>query len=262
MKASTETTYRQICRRVLARNCLTHLVAPTTVAERIESALNPNASYGTNLPIVAAGKWYLRSQHNLPEDEILELMPKCVGTEGEYRDALLDDQLALFNEESAKFPDPARTVLLLLPLTGMRIAEITAMRHSNLRERQGIKGFLFKGKRDVQRFIPLNTKAQSLLNEYLERDEFEPSEFIFPGNLDAPISPAAIRKYTRRLAKQHKELKGLSPHILRHTFASRVLKMGADLKTVQTLLGHKNIETTSRYLHPDAEMLLDGIKDL
>jgi integrase/recombinase XerC len=106
----------------------------------------------------------------------------------------------------------------------------------------------------------LNKQASEVLDAYLATEELE--NYLFPGNLGSPIGPAAVRKYTRKMAKKREELVGLSPHILRHTFASRALKNGADLKTVQALLGHKNIETTSRYLHPDAEALLKGIEDL
>ena len=260
MKSTTLTTYKQICRRVIAKNCLTHISSVEKVCRKIKEALDPEKSWGTNLPIHAAGKWYLREFHKMEEDEIKEAMPPCVGTEGEYRDALLDDQLEVYYQECEKVSEPSLTILKLLPLTGMRIAEICAMKKSNITKRQGIRGFLFKGKRNVQRFIPLNKQASAILDEYLADNETD--NYLFYGNLGQPISPAAIRKYTRKMAKTCPELEGLSPHILRHTFASRALKNGADLKTVQALLGHKNIETTSRYLHPDAEALLKGIEDL
>lgn len=261
MKKSTADVYKRICRRVIAKNCLTHTCSVPKVVSSIKEALDSTKSWGTNLPIHAAGKWYLRTYHKLPEEEILEVMPKCVGCDGEYRDALLEEHLEIYLNECDSVSDPVRTVLKLLPLTGMRISELTSLSLSNITSRQGIKGFQFTGKRNVQRFIPLNKKAKTLVEDYISKED--PSEFLFTGYLDTPISPAAVRKYTRRFAKKHpEELKGLSPHILRHTFASRALKNGADLKTVQALLGHKNIETTSRYLHPDAEALLAGVKDL
>lgn len=260
MKSTTLNTYKRICKRVLAKNCLTHTVTVDRVCSRIKDALDPEKSWGTNLPIHAAGKWYLREFHNLEELEIKELMPPCVGVEGEYRDALLDDQLQVYFEECEKVSEPSLTILRLLPLTGMRIAEICSLKRSNIISRQGIRGFLFRGKRNVQRFIPLNSQASEVVDSFLER--FEDDGYLFQGYLGSPISPAAVRKYTRKMAKTREELKGLSPHILRHTFASRALKNGADLKTVQALLGHKNIETTSRYLHPDAEALLKGIEGI
>ena len=260
MNANTLTTYKQICRRVIAKNCLTHIVPVDKVCKRIKEALDPEKSWGTNLPIHAAGKWYLREYHKMEEIDIKEVMPTCVGTDGEYRDALLDEQLDIYFEECEKVKEPAQTVLRLLPLMGLRIEEMTRMKKSHIVKRQGIRGFQFKGKRNVQRFVPFNSQAADIIDAYLEREEIE--DYLFPGNMGAPITPAAIRKYTRKMASSRKELDGLSPHILRHTFASRALKKGADLKTVQALLGHKNIETTSRYLHPDAEALLKGIEDL
>lgn len=260
MNNSTLQTYKQICKRVIAKNCFTHVVSAEKVCKRIKEALDPTKSWGTNLPIHAAGKWYLREYHKMEEDAIKEIMPTCIGVDGEYRDALLDDQLQLYFQECDKIGEPARTILYLLPITGLRIAEITSMKISNIVKRQGIRGFQFAGKRNVQRFIPFNKQAGEVLDAYMNL--WQPENYLFLGNMGAPISPAAIRKYTRKIASVQKELEGLSPHILRHTFASRALKNGADLKTVQALLGHKNIETTSRYLHPDAEALLKGIEGL
>ena len=85
---------------------------------------------------------------------------------------------------------------------------------------------------------------------------------MFEGYNDTPITPAAVRKITRKMAKEHEELTGLSPHILRHTFATNALRGGMDLRSLQALLGHAQIETTARYLHPDAQMLFDALKAL
>lgn len=260
MNESTLKVYKRICIREFGERCFTSILPKERVVEKISTALNPKASWGTNLPIHAAGKWYLREYHKLPEEEIKELMPKCVGVEGEYRDALLESELEIYNSECKLIKEPSRTILLLLPLTGLRIAEITAMRLSNIVKRQGIEGFQFRGKGSVPRFVPLNKKAKAILDSYIHA--YEPVEYLFTGNLGNPISEGAVRKHTRKIGTVRPELKKLSPHILRHTFASMLLKKGVDLKTVQTLLGHKNIETTSRYLHPDAETLFKGVEDL
>ena len=103
MNNSTLQTYNQICRRVIAKNCFTHVVSAEKVCKRIKEALDPTKSWGTNLPIHAAGKWYLREYHKMEEDAIKEIMPTCIGVDGEYRDALLDDQLQLYFQECGCF---------------------------------------------------------------------------------------------------------------------------------------------------------------
>ena len=64
------------------------------------------------------------------------------------------------------------------------------------------------------------------------------------------------------LTLSNDELKGVSPHVLRHTFATRAYKNGIDLKTLQMLLGHSDLKTTSRYIHPSVEDLIKGIDKL
>ena len=123
-----------------------------------------------------------------------------------------------------------------------------------------MRGLLFRGKRDKQRFVPLNSTATKALDEYKRRNS--PTEWFFLGYGDTPITPHAVRKVTRAIADENADLAGLSPHVLRHTFATSLLRGGTDLRTVQALLGHQNIETTARYLHPDAGMLRGAVEGL
>jgi site-specific recombinase XerD len=86
--------------------------------------------------------------------------------------------------------------------------------------------------------------------------------YIFENNKGSHITPAAVRKHCRKLANDNPMLSGLSPHILRHTFATRANRAGVDLKALQALLGHSQITTTSRYLHPTADDLVAAIDKL
>lgn len=226
----------------------------------LQNKVNASTPIGTVLPFRSAIKHYLISEKGMSSEDVELVLPKCKGLPCKLRDSLSDDQLDFFKEKVQQLPNPAKTILLLLPETGMRISEICNLRRSEYTRKQNIQGFLFRGKRNKQRFIPLNSTAQSIMTAYLNSTDED--ELLFPSYMGKPITPANIRRYTRKLCKENDEFTELSPHILRHTFATRALKKGMDLKTLQVLLGHSDIQTTSRYLHPDAEALFDAIKDL
>lgn len=223
----------------------------------IRRRVHSRTPIGTILPMRAAVKHYLVAVLGYDPEEVQRLLPKARGRESEQREGLTLRQLALYHAAVEQVDrEPVRTILTLLPSTGMRIAEITGLHRDDVRSLDGRMYFVFRGKRDKQRTIPLTRGGEQVLQAYLA--EREPQSWLFPGYVGSPITPAAVRKYTRRIASGYPDLRGLSPHILRHTYASMLLKRGADLKTLQALLGHKSIVTTQRYLHPDFEMLQDA----
>jgi site-specific recombinase XerD len=194
------------------------------------------------------------------EEEVQDLLPKARGRPSGLRDALTPEQLATFYVVIERTTEPVRTILRLLPRTGLRISEMCNLHRRNLTKRSGIWGFQFRGKRDDERFVPLGKAARHALKAYM--DKSKPDGWLFTGYAGGPIGPAAVRKVTRRLRADNPVLGDLTPHVLRHTFATHALRNGADLRTVQALLGHKNIQTTARYLHPDAGMLRGAVEDM
>ena len=215
---------------------------------------------GTILPMRAAVKHYLMSECGYTAAEVADALPRAKGVPSRVRDALTAQQLAVYYMAIEEIvPEPSRTILMLLPPTGMRIGEITRLKKEELLRRGKTWQFRFRGKRGVERKVPLNGASIRALTLYFE--EVQPrGEWVFPNNQGSPITPHTVRKYTRKMAAAYPyELPELSPHVLRHTFASLLLKQGKDLKTVQALLGHKSISTTARYLHPDNEMLQDAV---
>jgi len=225
----------------------------------LHERLNSKTPIGTVLPFRAAVKHYLLSQ-GYDDEEIAQLLPKARGAPNALRDSLIAEQLTTYYLAAEEVSDPVRTILLLLPRTGLRISEICHLRMEDVVRRGNIVGFQFRGKRSEERFVPLNRAALQALNHYIAA--MQPTDWLFLGNKGQPITPEAVRKVTRRIAEEYPELDGLSPHQLRHTHATTLLKRGADLRTVQALLGHRSITTTARYLHPDAEMLRDAVNRL
>lgn len=226
--------------------------------EWLKRRLNARTPIGTVLPYRAAVKHLLMAEHGYTDEEVKSLLPKAKGRPTAFRHALSPELLAVYHEAVDELPDPSRTILTLLPKTGMRIGEVCGLADENLQTVQGVRSLVFRGKRDKERIVPLSRSAEKTLDDYFSRTS-RASEWLFPNPMGAPISQHAVRKYTRGIAARIPDLDGLSPHILRHTFATMAVRRGMDLKTLQALLGHESIETTSRYLHPEVRDLKDAI---
>ena len=140
-----------------------------------------------------------------------------------------------------------RTLLAILYGCGLRVSELTELKVSDidsarnvLRVRHG------KGRKDRQTLLP--AKLLELLRCYWRHRR--PTDWLFPSaDSTRPISPKAVYLICRKAAQTAGLCKPIHPHSLRHAFATHLLEAGADLRTIQILLGHANLETTARYLH-------------
>lgn len=229
----------------------------------IHKKVHARTPVGTILPMRAAVKHYLMAQ-GYDEDDIKSLLPKAKGRAAKLRHALTAMQLAQYHAAVDQvYREPAHTILTLLPMTGLRISEICALELSSI-QRRGDRAFLdLRGKGDVERIVPLTRTADKALQDYIEREGAGIDSWLFPTyNYTGPIGPHAVRKYTRKMAEEYPDLSGLSPHVLRHTFATMALRRGMDLVSLQKILGHKSLQTTRRYLHPTVEDLQDAMDRL
>jgi len=159
-------------------------------------------------------------------------------------------------EEVARLIDAAsnlyhRTLLMTLYSTGMRRAELCRLRVNDIDSpRMMIRIQQGKGRRD--REVPLSPTLLATLRAYW--CWMKPRTFLFPGTVkgyraDVPITPNIIWLACREAAQAAGITKHLSPHTLRHSYASHLLEAGADLRTIQVLLGHSRLEHTLVYLH-------------
>ena len=198
--------------------------------------------------------WTYREQ-----PEHLGSLPPARGQQKEHRQGLTDSQLSLYLEEAAKQKDPARTILALLPRTGLRISEICQLRVDQVKSQDDLHYFSFRGKGDKARVVPLGPEGLAVLQEYLQRKNkhrlYAHSPFLFPGQRSAYCPPDTIRRICARIQSSNPEFEDLSPHVLRHTYATRAVVNGVDLARLQALLGHGSIRTTERYLHPTVQDL-------
>jgi len=233
-----------------------------SMVDWINHRVNARTPLGTVLPMRAAVKHYLISVEGYDEETVDALLPAARGRQAQTRQALSPEGLATYLMAADGIAnEPARTILLLLPKTGLRISEITGLKRDDLKERDGRWYFSLRGKGDKHRLVPLPSAARHTLDAYLGEDGRD-GTWLFASSWGGPITPEAIRKYTRQIASDFSELEGLSPHVLRHTYATGLLRKGVDIKTLQTLLGHENIQTTQRYLHPELSDLTDAVDRL
>ena len=145
-----------------------------------------------------------------------------------------------------------RAILELMYATGLRVSEVANLR---LMDVNLDVGFLrCKGKSSKERIVPLGRIAQKFIKRYIE--EARPklvgeksSVYLFVAQGGRHFSRQSIWKMIRRIVKKVRIRKFVSPHTLRHSFATHLLEGGADLRSVQELLGHANITTTQIYTH-------------
>jgi integrase/recombinase XerD len=151
--------------------------------------------------------------------------------------------------ESADLPFH-RVLLMTLYATGARRAEVTCLKVSDIdSQRMIIRIRGGKGRKD--REVMLSPKLLEVLREHWRR--LKPKEWLFPGGrdhkADHPITTKVPWQACQKAAKRAGLEKKVYPHILRHCFATHLLEAGADLRTIQMLLGHSDLEETTIYLH-------------
>ncbi len=151
-----------------------------------------------------------------------------------------------------------RAMFEVLYATGLRVSELVGLRWRDL---QLDVGYLMAfGKRSKQRIVPLGEAAVGELRHYLtlgrpELDKDQGAAQIFLNRAGKGLTRQGFWKIIKRRALEAGILKDISPHTLRHSFATHLLENGADLRSVQTMLGHADISTTQIYTHVTRERL-------
>ncbi|HUG72913.1 MAG TPA: site-specific tyrosine recombinase XerD [Steroidobacteraceae bacterium] len=151
-----------------------------------------------------------------------------------------------------------RTMLEVLYATGLRVSELVSLKYSALNLNQGV--LRVHGKGDRERLIPLGEEAVRWLREFIGTGRGEilldrQTDYLFPTRRGDHMTRQAFWHIIKRYARKSNIEKELSPHTLRHAFATHLLNHGADLRVVQMLLGHSDLSTTQIYTHVARERM-------
>lgn len=155
-----------------------------------------------------------------------------------------------------------RAIIEMLYGSGLRVSELVNLRLSDIYRQEGYMRITGKGSK--QRLVPISPVAAQWLDYWLEdRSKLdikrEYSDVVFLNRYGRQLTRAMIFTIIKTLAKQADIHKTISPHTLRHSFATHLLQNGADLRIIQTLLGHEDITTTEIYTHVEIQDLREAI---
>ena len=180
----------------------------------------------------------------LPYPKIRRKLPKILSLEEVTR--LIDASSGLFE----------RTLLMVLYGTGMRRAEIARLKIDDI-DSQRMVIHVVNGKGGKDRDLPLSPKLLETLRAYWRW--LKPETYLFPSRTnreaEQPITDKTVWRACSEAASRSGIRKRVTPHLLRHSWATHLLEAGTDLRTIQLLLGHEDLEVTARYLHLSAQRL-------
>lgn len=140
-----------------------------------------------------------------------------------------------------------RALLTTCYATGLRVSELVSLQLNDIdSQRMVIRVHQAKGRKD--RHAPLSPRLLDLLREYWK--DRRPRHYLFPGrDPKRPLESQTVQHNLRKATRQARIEKRITPHVLRHTFATHLLEAGVDLRTIQVVLGHRSLRSTSLYTH-------------
>ena len=204
---------------------------------------------------------YMLREHKIHEDPTAQIAMPKVGRS--LPTSLSEEEVeALLSAPTVSDPlgHRDRTMLEVLYATGLRVSELVTLRLAHVNLNQGVLRIVGKG--DRERLIPLGEEAVQWVQQFLQGPRAEillerQTDSLFPTRRGDHMTRQAFWHIIKRYARKAGVEKDLSPHTLRHAFATHLLNHGADLRVVQMLLGHSDLSTTQIYTHVARERLKD-----
>lgn len=150
-----------------------------------------------------------------------------------------------------------KAILELLYSSGLRVSELTTLDMNDLNIKESLVRVKGKGKKE--RIVPVGTKAVEALKNYLTERALlrKKSQALFLNKRGGGLTDRSIRRIVIKHGRMTALKTRVGPHVLRHTFATHLLHGGADLRSIQELLGHSSLSTTQRYTHVDITHMMD-----
>ncbi|NGP44136.1 tyrosine recombinase XerC [Bacillaceae bacterium SIJ1] len=170
------------------------------------------------------------------------------------------NQLFLVSDQTSNLGQRNQALLELMYATGIRVSECTSIRLQDVDF--SVDAVLVRGKGKKERFVPFGSFAHAALRLYIEegrvqllKKSSQTTDALFLNHRGGALSERSVREVLNKLVKDASLHIHISPHTLRHTFATHMLNEGADLRSVQELLGHENLSTTQMYTHVTKDRL-------
>ena len=230
------------------------------IAKRVESGAKPRST-ARQLSSFRRFFRYIMREGMRDSDPTADIEMPRIGRS--LPQTLTEDEVdALLNAPNTDEPlgHRDRAMLELLYATGLRVSELINITQSQINFNQGVLRIVGKG--DRERLIPLGEEAQRWMRDFIDGPRMEillerQTDYMFPTRRGDRMTRQAFWHIIKRYAQKANIRSKMSPHSLRHAFATHLLNRGADLRVVQLLLGHSDLSTTQIYTHVARERLKD-----
>ena len=152
-------------------------------------------------------------------------------------------------------------ILALMAKAGLRVGEVIVLEMGDI-ELNARSGWAHvrRGKGNKARRVPLNSDVRQALRDYLAVRPDAPTKALFVSRAGGPMTARDVQRLVAELGRRARLDVRVTPHVLRHTFATRALEKGVDVATLAAILGHESIATTSRYLHPSEARMAEAVE--
>jgi integrase/recombinase XerC len=207
-------------------------------------------------------RWACREGHleknpakGLPPPRVAKTLPRAL--------TLSDTEQLLDTRDEGNFPERERALFELLYATGLRVSEVSGLDTEDVDLTSRLVRVTGKGSKE--RIVPFGETAADALSQYLPARaalraacaEDSGAEPLFINTRGGRLTTRSMARLLKRRLRAAGLPTGISPHALRHTFATHLLQAGADLRAIQELLGHASLSTTQKYTHLDAARLAE-----
>ncbi len=206
---------------------------------------------------------FLHAEKRVPSDpaQFLDAPKPSPSLPSVLTDEEISRLLRAVSDAGSRYPARDRLLIELLYGCGLRVSELCGLKRSALKTGAGFVRVLGKGGKE--RIVPLGGAVPAAIEEYLKTDyprlrKPHSGDHLLLTRNGNPLDRHNVYRIVRKLAALSGVKKAASPHTLRHSFATELLKGGADLRAVQEMLGHSSIVTTEIYTHVDAKRLKES----